>query len=143
MIIKCVNYEGKEITGEWNGRTYSPTLKSSLKLKRIFVDDIEEHITVSEYQRITKNLNLPELVEWAGGFFSQLVKQYKYVEQESNTVNDPFTSEEHFIKFLNSLSSDTSETKWLIYFQTLSKKFEKMKEGACFDDCSGDCFKCD
>lgn len=44
MNIKIIDYEGKEQSGNWNGKTYSSRVAEHPELARVYLDNMEIHV---------------------------------------------------------------------------------------------------
>jgi hypothetical protein len=58
--ITVKNFQGKEFTGKWNGKTYPSKIEGRPDLHRIYVDDMAIHITDEELERIVNEIQSAE-----------------------------------------------------------------------------------
>jgi hypothetical protein len=54
--ITVKNFQGKEFTGKWNGKTYPSKIEGRPELHRIYIDDTAVHITDEELNRIVNEI---------------------------------------------------------------------------------------
>jgi hypothetical protein len=54
--ITVKNFQGKEFSGKWNGKTYPSKIEGRPELHRIYVNDKEIHITDEELHRIINEI---------------------------------------------------------------------------------------